>query len=863
LAADLKLSKQALRHLRRRNTIKNQKFAKLIRWYDKLVLDRPVMVIITLMIVITVLGYQAKDFNIDASADTLLLENDEDLRYSREISRRYGIHDFLLISYTPRKGDLLGAQNLKMITRLRDDLKKLDQVASVMTLLDVPLLESPPVSYKDISGNIPNLESPAIDKELARIELRDSAFYSDMLVSHDMRTAALIVNLKTDSDYDKLLAERNQYSDKKAQGLLSPEDAAQLKTIVRIMRVQKLRMNAIQHRNIKTIRAIIAQYRSQADIFLGGISMIRDDMITIIKNDLKLFGVGVFILLVVMLGIIFKCIRWIVLPMLCCFLSVIAMMGVLSVFEWDVTVISSNFISLQLIITLAIVVHLIVRFREFQSELPQADIRTLVKKTIHSKFIPCLYAVLTTIAGFSSLVFCDIKPVIHFGWMMSAGILLSLTLTFVLFPAGLMLLKKDKTAKLSPAKSFNFSFTDILARFTQSHGLFIIIATILFSLLIITGVTRLRVENSFIDYFKESTEIYQGMKVIDLQLGGTTPLDVIVQFESFKEEPEDEVIYEDEEDAEFYAELDAEMEEEDENKYWFMDDRMKVVESVHDYLDGLPETGKVLSLGTLLKIARKLNDGKSLDSFELAVLYTKLPDDYKDMILMPFVSFEKNEARFTIRIKDSMKSLQRDPLLKQIRYDLVHKLNLKKDRFHLAGAMVLYNNMLQSLFDSQIKTLGVVALALLVMFLVLFRSFKLALIALFPNLFSAGAVLGVMGWLNIPLDMMTVTIAAISIGIAVDNTIHYIHRFQEEIETDGDYYKTLQRCHGSIGHAMYYTSVTIIIGFSILALSDFRPTLYFGLFTGLAMFIAMIASLTLLPQLLIMIKPFGAERLRI
>jgi len=635
------------------------------------------------------------------------------------------------------------------------------------------------------------------------------------------------------------------------------------------MRSQQLHMNAIQHRNIKAIRAIIAQYRSQADIFLGGISMIRDDMITIIKNDLKMFGAGVFILLVVMLGIIFRRIRWVVLPMLCCFLSVIAMMGVLSVFKWDVTVISSNFISLQLIITLAIVVHLIVRFREFQNTLPQADMRTLVKKTVHSKFIPCLYAVLTTIAGFSSLVFCDIKPVIHFGWMMSAGIFLSLILTFVLFPASLMLLKRDE--KPSHAKSFNFSFTDLLARFTQSHSLAIIIATLICSILIIAGVTRLRVENSFIDYFKESTEIYQGMKVIDLKLGGTTPLDVIVQFDisdaqnlsDKNSEPENDEIYElDEEDKEFYAELDAEMEEEDEedeNKYWFMDDRMKIVESVHDYLEGLPETGKVLSLGTLLKIARKLNDGKSLDSFELAVLYTKLPDDYKNQILMPFVSFEKNEARFTVRIKDSMKSLQRDPLLKQIRHDLAHKLNLKKEQFRLAGAMVLYNNMLQSLFDSQISTLGVVAIVLSAMFLVLFRSIKLSLIALFPNLFSAGAVLGVMGWLNIPLDMMTVTIAAISIGIAVDNTIHYIHRFREEIKTNGDYYQTLHQCHGSIGHAMYYTSVTIIIGFSILMLSDFRPTLYFGLFTGLAMFIAMIASLTLLPQLLVMVKPFGPD----
>lgn len=831
---------------------------KLIRWYDLFVLDHPVWVLLSLAIIIAVLGYQTKDFNIDASADTLLLENDKDLQYAREITSRYGVNDFLLISYTPKKGDLLDDQNLDTIARMRDQLKKLDQVESVMTLLDVPLLESPPVSYKDLSDEIPNLESPRIDKKLARVELQNSAFYRNLLVSSDMRTTALIVNLEIDEVYADLQTRRNTYKDKQAQGGLSDKEAAQLEKIDREIRAHQMRMKAIQHRNVQAIRDIIAQNRSQADMFLGGISMIRDDMITFIKNDLKIFGAGVFVLLVGMLGLIFRRIRWIVLPMLCCFLSVIAMVGVLSTFHWDVTVISSNFISLQLIITLAIVVHLVVRFREFQTTLPEADLRTLVKKTIHSKFIPCLYAILTTIAGFSSLMFCDIKPVIHFGWMMSAGIVLSLTMTFLLFPAGMMLLKKIE--KPSQLKHFNSAFTDFLARFTQTHGVAILVATVILSLLIIAGAARLRVENSFIDYFKESTEIYQGMKVIDRKLGGTTPLDVIVQFQRFDDEPVEDEYYDDEEldpeEVAFYEELDAEMEAEDENKYWFMDDRMKVVEKVHDYLDGLPETGKVLSLGTLLKIARKLNDGESLDSFELAVLYTKLPDDYKEMILKPFVSFEQNEVRFSVRIKDSMKALHRDALLKQIKHDLVHKLNLDKSRVHLAGVMVLYNNMLQSLFDSQIMTLGVVALALLAMFYLLFRSFKLALIALFPNLFSAGSVLGVMGWLEIPLDMMTVTIAAISIGIAVDNTIHYIHRFREEIETDGDYYATLHRCHGSIGHAMYYTSITIIIGFSILVLSNFRPTIYFGMFTGMAMFIAMIASLTLLPQLLIWIKPF-------
>ena len=832
---------------------------KFKRYYFGWVLDRPILTIAILILVIGALAYQSRYFRIDASTETLLLENDEDLRYAREIYKRYGIQDFLLISFTPQSGDLLDQANLETIAGLRDALGRLDQVESVLTILDVPLLESPPVSFKQLSQNkIPYLESPEVDQDLARTELTESPFYRDLLVSRDLQTTAIIVNLKIDPDYRALITARNEYLDKKMQGQLSPSEAADYERIVNEMRAKQVSWNAKQHENIVAVRAIMDGYRDSGQLFLGGISMIADDLITYIKNDLRIFGVGVFVLLVLMLGLFFRNKRWIILPMLCCFLSVIAMLGVLGTFGWDVTVISSNFISLQLIITLAIAVHLIVRFREYQVTLPDADHRTLVQKTIQSKFVPCLFAVLTTIAGFTSLMLCDIKPVIHFGWMMSIGILISLALTFVLFPAGAMLVKKPKPP--APHKFIKFSFTKFLGRITETYGTAILILTLIFTIITLIGVSRLRVENSFIDYFKKSTEIYQGMKIIDQKLGGTTPLDVIVQFETFEEEEsEDEDFDEFEIEDDFFVDPNGGAGKDDAGKYWFMDHRLEVITKVHDYLESRPEIGKVLSLGTLLDIGRRLNDGKSLDSLDMAVLYTKLPDKYKELLLSPYVSFDDNEVRFTVRIIDSLESLQRNVLLKELKHDLVQQLGLDESKVHLAGTMVLYNNMLQSLFASQIKTLGAVALALLVMFLVLFRSLKIALIALFPNLLSAGAVLGVMGWLDIPLDMMTITIAAISIGIAVDNTIHYIHRFREEINRDGDYYGALHRCHNSIGHAMFYTSMIIIVGFSILVLSNFWPTIYFGLFTGLAMFIALIASLTLLPQLLVWLKPFGPE----
>jgi uncharacterized protein len=823
-----------------------------INEFNKFVLDRPLLVIIALAVVIGLLGYQARNFKIDASAETLLLENDADLRYTRQINDRYGVNDYLVVSYTPKSGDLLDANNLAHLARLEAELAHVPGVASVLSLLDVPLLESPPISYKEFSGDLPTLQSPSTDKALARKELQDSPFYRNLIVSPDMKTTALVVNLQIDEVYRDLIRERNALQQLKDKGPLSETQKARLQTVQqKISQHLDVARNA-QHANIQAVRAIMDQYRGQADLFLGGISMIADDMISFIKSDLKIFGLGVFLLLVVLLGIIFKKIRWIVLPMLCCFLSVVAMMGILAAFDWEVTVISSNFISLQLIITMSVVVHLIVRYREYQVIRPDYDRRDLVLNTVRTKFTPCLYATLTTMAGFGSLLLCDIKPVIQFGWMMSAGIFLSLFLTFILFPVGIVMLPKPPKPVLPGDQ--RFSLVTFLGRFTEKRGTFILVATAILTILTVLGISRLVVENSFIDYFKKSTEIYQGMQVIDQKLGGTTPLDVIVRFD-----PVDLGSFGSEDESLEPDPFASEIKKEDPNKYWFIDSRMRTIEKVHDYLDALPATGKVLSIGTLIKIGRQLNNGKTLDSIEMAVLYSKLPEKFKSMILRPYLSFKDNEARFSVRIVDSLKGLKRDALLKQIRHDLVSKIGLDPHKIRLAGTMVLYNNMLQSLFSSQIKTMGVVALALMAMFLVLFRSVKISLIALFPNLLSCGAILGVMGWMDIPLDMMTITIAAISMGIAVDDTIHYIYRFKEEIKQDGDYLATMHRCHGSIGHAMYYTSITIIIGFSILVFSNFWPTIYFGLFTGLAMLIAMVAALTLLPQLIVVFKPFSSE----
>jgi predicted RND superfamily exporter protein len=830
----------------------------LSEFFDKVILERPRLVLLCLLAVISFLGYKAKDFKLDASTETLILETDQDLRYSQIIKSRYGGHDYLLMTYTPEE-DLFSDQVLAKLARLRNELRQLKNVSSVISILDVPLLESPPVPVRELASGIQTLESPTVDRRLAKIEFRKSPLYNKLLISPDLKTTALQIKFHTDELYENLLARRDHFRKKKIDEPLTAAEIAEFKKLTERLQTLRDEKKKIRHRDIAEIRAIMDNYNQDAELFLGGISMIADDLISFIRSDLKIFGIGVLLFLIVTLSIIFRNSRWVILPILCCAISAIAMMGLLGMFGWPVTVISSNFISLQLIITMAITIHLIIRYRDLALNNPEADQRALILETITLMMTPCLYTGLTTIAGFGSLVFCDILPVKTFGWMMIAGIAVSYFLTFLLFPAGLMLMPKKTPWR---KRKSQYSLTSFLAGFTERHGIPVLVLSVVVFVISAFGISRLTVENSFIDYFKDTTEIYRGMKVIDQKLGGTTPLDVIIDIDQPATLADSAVPLTDkksENGVDEFEEFDEFEKAEDSDKYWFTADKMALVTKIHEYLESLPETGKVLSLGTFLKIAKKLNHNKPLDNFQLALLYNEFPDRFKSMVLNPYVSVEHNQLRFAIRVKDSEKSLKRDALLKKIRHDLVDKLGLKEEKVHLAGLLVLYNNMLQSLFGSQVLTLGFVVLALMGMFLFLFKSLKIALIAIAPNLLATSAVLGFMGWMSIPLDMMTITIAAISIGIAVDNTIHYIYRFRHEFVDKRDYIQTVHHCHGSIGYAMYYTSVTIIIGFSILALSNFLPSIYFGLLTGLAMLIALFAALTLLPQLLIVFKPFGPE----
>ena len=821
--------------------------------YDSAVLGNPKAVLVVLLAVLVFFAYHTKDFKLDASADSLLLEDDADLKLFREIHDRYPSGDLLIVTYSPKK-DLFSDEALEPLKQLRGELEKVTSVDSVFTILDAPLVKSSDIPLTEMINDVPNLEKGNVDRDKARDELLNSPVYRELIVSVNGRTTALLLSLVEDRHYQDLLVSRNELRAKRRGAGLSIEESQTLERISAEYDRAHEALSDQRHQDIAKIREIIEPYRRHGVLYLGGVPMITDDMVTFVRNDLIVFGGGVLVFLIIVLTAIFREPRWVLLPLLSCLYAGLIMIGVLGLIGWKVTVISSNFLALMLIITISMNIHLIVRYLQLNRDHPDHDQLALVTTTIHKMVKPCLYTALTTIMGFSSLVVSEIKPVIDFGWMMSAGLAVTFITSFLLFPALMMVMGKTTSKRMRDDSKFLFPV--FLARMTQTQGNKILLLALILIVFSAAGISRLRVENSFINYFSDDTEIYRGLKLIDEELGGTTPLEVLVRLA----DDYDDVL--DPEDLEGLTEEEIEMErqivEEIANspQYWFTPEKIDRIKEVHDYLDGLAQVGKVLSLASPVRVAEDYG-GEELDGFQLALLYTQLPAEVKSSLIDPYVSIDDDEARIFARVRDSKPDLRRKELLETVRRDLVEKLGFEPQDVTVSGLLVLYNNMLQSLFQSQIKTIGVVMLGIAIMFLVLFRSIKLSLIGILPNLLGAAVVLGVMGWAEIPMDMMTITIAAITIGIAVDNGIHYIYRFREEYALNQSYEETLHICHSNIGKAVFYTTMTIIFGFSILVLSNFIPTIYFGVLTAAAMFIALLAALTVLPRLILIVKPFG------
>jgi len=790
--------------------------------YQNTVIKNPKTIFALLIIAVLSFGYYLKDFSLDASSETLLIEGDPDFAYLEEITERYGSKEFLLLTYTPSEG-MVSDASINNLLSLKYKIQTFNWVHSVITILDIPLLDNSDAPIQERLENFKTLKDEGVNKERGFQEILNSPVFKNLLISEDGKTTGILVYIKPN---EKLINIENK-------------SKAEIENYKNFIKKQN-------HENIIEIRDVIRSYEDIGKIYLGGIPMIADDMMTFVKNDIIIFGLGVLLFIIATLWFVFRKLIWIIIPISSCFFSVVIMMGLLGIVGWQVTVISSNFIALMLILTIAMNIHMSARFLQLKKDFPNHNNFEILNITTSKMFMPILYTVLTTIVAFLSLVLSNIKPIIDFGWMMTIGLTVSFIITFTLLPS---LLGFTSAENIILQETKNSKITSFFGELSLNNKKTIIGITFLVIILSVFGISRLEVENSFINYFNKNTEIYKGMKLIDDELGGTTPLEIILKF------PKKETQYQEEIDADDWG---AE-EEGNEEKYWFTKDKIDKITSVHNYLDGLPQVGKVLSFSSIIEIAKQLNNNKPLGTLEMAVLYSKIPQSIKTEIVDPYISIKDNEARINLRIIDSQENLRRDDLINKINFDLKNKIGLKEDEYKIGGVLILFNNLLQSLFKSQILSLGLVMTGIFAMFVVLFKNIKLSVIGVVPNFIAALLILGIIGLLGVPLDMMTITIASITIGIAVDNSIHYIYRFREEFNINKDYIKTVKVCHSTVGVAILNTSITIIFGFSILIFSKFIPTIYFGMFTGLAMLLAMIFVLTLLPCLILIAKPFGKE----
>lgn len=774
-------------------------------------------ILVAFILLAAVLAWFSQNFKIDASAETLLLKNNRLYIETQLMNKRFSPQEFILVAYEAKDSAIFSEQTFQNINQMMGKFKELQRVDSVTSILNVPLLSLMPKLDPDLNPDDLTWQTQRYSADKMKSVFTDHPLYTDLLVNQKQSATAIQVVFKSNPELEKI---QNEIADLKKKVLTDKFTEADQKQVDKLNQQAEpliAKLNKQRQSEIAKIYEITDSYQQQANIYLGGTHVLGFQLIQIIQNDLTLFGSAIGLVICLLLWILFRQWQWVFIPIFCCAISVIMTVGLFGMLDMKTTVISSNFIALQLILTLAIVIHLMVEYRQITAQNQDLDHAQLAQKTFLAKFKPCFYAGLTTSVGFGSLIFSGIQPVVAFGWMMIVAMLVSITVSLLLFPSLLTL--------LSPAhKPLENRFSKAIIRFFSHIAEHYKIPTFMVAALIIVlggiGAARLDVENSFINYFKSSTKTHQELSFIDQEFGGSTPFDLVYQLP----------------------------EKEQQNDLAITAQGLQSMQKIQHVLEQFDAMGSTTSIVNFAKLAKQINDGLPLTEYELSVIYNLLDESLKEELLGAYFDPETQQLRISSRVQDTTEGLNRAELLKQIKQDLA-AVDIKEDNYTLTNLFVLYQDILQRLFKSQIMTLGIVYIALFFVLLLIFKSLKVALIALIPNVISTLVVLGTMGWLKIPLDLMTITISAIAMGIAVDDTIHYVHRYLDESESH-EANQAMHLSFQSVGFALLFTSLIITLGFSLLSFSDFVPSILFGLLTGLAMMMALITDLTLLPAML-------------
>ncbi len=714
-------------------------------------------------------------FRFDASSETLVLEDDLSYELYEEMNDRFSSSEFLVVALIDQ--DIFSNQGLINLRKLEAKLEDVINVSNVISILDAPLFEQPKLSLVKSATNDKYLLVDDLNLISAKQELIESPLFNQLIINNLGTAVAMQINLDDAEDYDI---------------------------------------------TVKQIRDILKEDKN-FESYLAGPAMIVSDTIAYIKNDVLTFGFLTFVMFFVLLIVFFRDFWSAFVIMSNASLVIYITICLLGYFDWPISIVSSNFLTLLFISSVAVSVHMIVKLKEGKTK------KFSYEESLAKIFIPCLYTALTTMVGFLSLILSNIQPVIDFGKMMAVGVIINLLISFVFIPALIGLRGIAESAEFSLSKIYYKYLYINTKNLFKNFGVPLIF---LFLPIFIYLSSGLKVENKFIDYFDESTEIHQGMKFIDEELGGTTPIDIVFTL------PEEEIFID--EDDLFFSEGS------ETSQYWWRQKNMRLLKSIQSGLNQFPELGKDLSIVNGVLLAEKLNDFNEMGDLELAfVKNSLLTNDKAKDVLNSYISPDDRSARITFRIIDSYKDINRNDLLMKIDSYLASKLKDTNVEYQLSGLGVLYNNLLQSLFGSQITSLTFVFGAIFVMLLILFRSLLTSLIVIFVPLVAVGFVFSFMSLFSIPLDIMTITIASISVGMSVDYAIHIAWRFREEqkISRSSAEINTIN----SSGQAVLITAMTVIVGFLVFIFSNFNPTVLFGLLSAVAIFVSAALALRLIP----------------
>ncbi|MGH1537232.1 MAG: efflux RND transporter permease subunit [Gammaproteobacteria bacterium] len=829
-------------------------FQNIINLLTSIVVRKPIVTLVLMFALVAACGIYIQNLNIDASPDSLMLESDPDLKYYREVHRHYGTDEYIIVGFKPNKA-MLEKESIRYINDISNKFKEIEGISGVTSLSNVPLLLQLKEDEKTGQTSFSNLLTPNVDIKKAEQEFTSSPIYVDNLVSKDLNTTAIKVDIEKNAKLVDLIEQKYELLEKQEAEPKIDQGNDELKQLRDNISVERFIINQRYKHVLDAVRGILATEDNKGQFYLAGAPLIGNDMKEYVAKDIRTFGVAILAIMVVVLFLFFRKPAWIFLALICAVLNVILVAGLASLLGFQLTIISSNFVALLIIFSVTLSIHVIIRYQEIQALHPNDSVEDEIKATISQIITPCSYMVLTSAIAFLSLVVSDINPVIIFGYIMILGLFCAFLLTFTVLPA-LIKLIKPKSRSHEKDKSADF-LENVLEVIVNNKKLTLTILVGMFALNIY-GISQLTVENRFIDYFKKSTDIYQGLELVDKDLGGTVPLEIMLEADPNLEEAVDDS-EEDEEFGDYLTELEETQDDFTAKSYWYNRSGIKKIDKIHQYLEALPQIGKVLSLSSTEEVFRTINKGEPLEDFHLSLVYSKVPENIKNVLISPYVSSDGSQARVLARIKDSDHTLIRNDLLTKINTDLNADFVKNGETVRLTGISVLYNNVLQSLFKSQILTLGTVFIAILIMLIILFRSFKLAIIGTLPNIFTALFILGCMGVFGIPLDIMTITIAAITIGIGVDYAIHYIHRYKKEYAESGNNYQAIHTSQTTVGKALYFTSITITLGFVVLILSNFVPSIYFGLLTSVAMLISLFATFSIIPLLLSIMEPLSVN----